>query len=46
MTTLAVETEGLAKVYGLLTAVDHISFDVRVGEVFALATIILRRRLD
>ena len=46
MTTLAVETEGLAKVYGLLTAVDHISFDVRAGEVFALATIILRRRLD
>ena len=36
MTTLAVETEGLAKVYGLLTAVDHISFDVRAGEVFAL----------
>jgi ABC-2 type transport system ATP-binding protein len=36
MTTLAVETKGLAKVYGLLTAVDHISFDVRAGEVFAL----------
>ncbi len=36
MTTLAVEIEGLAKVYGLLTAVDHISFDVRAGEVFAL----------
>ncbi len=36
MTTLAVETEGLTKVYGLLTAVDHISFDVRAGEVFAL----------
>ena len=36
MATLAVETKGLAKVYGLLTAVDHISFDVRAGEVFAL----------
>jgi len=36
MMTLAVEIEGLAKVYGLLTAVDHISFDVRAGEVFAL----------
>ncbi len=46
MTTLAVETEGLAKVCGLLTAVDHISFDVWAGEVFALATIILLRRLD
>lgn len=36
MLTLAIEIKGLTKTYGPLTAVDHISFDVRVGEVFAL----------
>jgi len=30
----AVETTGLTKIYGSLLAVDHISFEVRQGEVF------------
>ncbi len=34
--TLVVEVEGLTKTYGPLTAVDHISFKVQTGEVFAL----------
>ena len=33
---VAIETEGLTKTYGALTAVDQISFEVREGEVFAL----------
>jgi len=33
---VAIETEGLTKTYGPLTAVDHVSFTVRSGEVFAL----------
>ncbi len=32
----AIEVEGLTKRYGNLLAVDHISFEVRAGEVFAL----------
>ncbi len=33
---LATETENLTKTYGPLTAVDHVSFEVRTGEVFAM----------
>ena len=36
MTTPAIETKELTKHYGDLVAVDHISFEVRTGEVFAL----------
>jgi len=32
---IAIETEDLTKTYGPLTAVDHISFEVQEGEVFA-----------
>lgn len=33
---LKIETEGLTKRFGSLTAVDHLSFKVREGEVFGL----------
>lgn len=32
----SVETEGLTRVFGSLTAVDHLSFEVREGELFGL----------
>ena len=32
--TKAVEVSGLTKLFGALTAVDHISFDVSAGEIF------------
>lgn len=31
---LAIHAEGLTRVFGAFTAVDHITFDVRAGEVF------------
>jgi len=31
-----IQTKGIKKVFGLLTAVDHLSFEVREGEVFGL----------
>lgn len=33
--SIAIETKSLTKTYGPLTAVDHISFEVQEGEVFA-----------
>jgi len=33
--SIAIETESLTKTYGPLTAVDHVSFEVQEGEVFA-----------
>ena len=36
VTMFAIQVEGLTKRYGELLAVDHISFEVRAGEVFAL----------
>ncbi len=32
----SIETEGLTKRFGSLTAVDHLSFEVREGEIFGL----------
>ncbi len=34
--SLAIRTEGLTKRFGRFTAVDHVSFEVRRGEVFGL----------
>ncbi len=34
MTTLAIEARDLTRTFGSFTAVDHISFDVKPGEVF------------
>jgi ABC-2 type transport system ATP-binding protein len=36
MTDYAITADGLTKVYGQLTAVDHVSFKVATGEVFGL----------
>lgn len=33
-TTLSIKAEGLTKVFGNFTAVDHISFEVKKGEIF------------
>ena len=32
----AIEINGLTKVYGELTAVDHVSYNIQEGEIFGL----------